>query len=279
VNNFIGILSIVFSFAAKIFAANVAVMDIPSHCMNKSFKATIITPSDYAKSTKHYSVIYFLHGYSGNYSVWSRIADLTAYCDTYALIFICPDGGYNSWYMDSPEKENSKFETYIVKEVVSFVDSSYRTWRSGKGRALIGSSMGGHGALTLLAKHADCFLGAASLSGILDLSKFPHQWGLADVLGPYEKHPELWRNHSFIGLMERLEGKGAIIILDCGTSDFALSVNREAHEMLTRFAISHDYFERPGSHSPEYCRRNVEMHIRHFSKILMHASDSSGAVR
>ena len=276
---FIDTLFLILIFATQIFAANTTVVDIPSRCMNKSFKATIITPSDYAHCTKRYSVIYFLHGYGGNYSVWPRIADLSAYCDAYSLIFVCPDGGYNSWYMDSPLKENSKFETYIVKEVVAFVDSCYRTWRSGNGRTLIGSSMGGHGAMTLLAKHPNDFLGAASISGILDLSNFPHQWDLAEVLGPYEKSPELWRRNSFVGLMEQLRGKDKIIILDCGLSDFALPVNKAAHEKLSGLSIRHDYFERPGSHSPEYCRRNVETHIRSFSKMLIPASDSSTVKR
>lgn len=260
---------------AAAFPSTLETVDVPSPCMGKSFKASVITPDAYRKSTNRFSVIYFLHGYSGDYSTWPRVAPLAEYADTYGLIFVCPDGAYNSWYIDSPIRTGSRFETYIVEEVVPFVDAHYRTWNKAGGRAISGSSMGGHGAMTILAKHPEMFCGASSLSGIMDLTQFPREWDLATVLGPYENNREMWKKNSFVGLLEKLQGEKKAIILDCGTSDFALKGNQEAHEMLKALNINHRYFTRPGTHSPQYCRQNVESHIRYFKNIL----DPPGAIK
>jgi S-formylglutathione hydrolase FrmB len=243
------------------------IVAIPSLAMKKSFKACVVTPKEYA-SGKRYSVVYLLHGYSGNYSTWSRIAPLEAYSDSFRIILVCPDGNYNSWYLDSPIKKNSAFATYIVKEVIPCIDQRYRTWPDAKGRAIVGSSMGGHGALTLLAMHPDVFCGAGSISGIMDLTEFPGEWDIASVLGPFDRDQRSWQLHSFVGMAENLNGKNRAIILDCGASDFALPGNRKAHELLQKLKIPHEYLERPGSHTLSYSAGCVAYHLGYFSKLM-----------
>jgi S-formylglutathione hydrolase FrmB len=92
---------------------------------------------------------------------------------------------------------------------------------------------------------------------------------MRDVLGEYQKNMVVWKNSSFFWLMEKLSGKNKMIILDCGTSDFALPGNRKTHEKLARLGITHEYYERPGSHSPIYAQKVLESHIRYFSRILL----------
>jgi S-formylglutathione hydrolase FrmB len=237
--------------------------------MKKTFHAAIVTPKEYESCGNRFSVIYLLHGYSGDYSTWTKISPLDEYADTYHLIFVCPDGNFNSWYIDSPVKTTSKFETYIAKEVITFIDSSYRTWPSSNGRAIIGSSMGGHGAATLLARHPELYCGAGSISGIMDITEFSGEWDMTGVLGEYKKNAALWANCSFFSLLEKLSGKDRAIILDCGVSDFALAGNRKTHDKLIRLGIPHEYYERPGSHSPAYPQRNLEFHLLFFSRILL----------
>jgi S-formylglutathione hydrolase FrmB len=243
------------------------IVDIPSALMNRSFKACVITPSDYA-SGRRYSVIYLLHGYSHNFASWSKIVPLENYADTFKLMFVCPDGDYNSWYLDSPIKNNSLFASYISKEVVAFIDANYHTIANAKARAIIGSSMGGHGAVTLLAMHLDVFYGAGSISGIMDLTEFPNEWGIAGVLGPYNRNRQTWRQYSFVGMAEKLIGKYRAIILDCGTSDFALAENRNAHELLQKLKIPHEYIEHGGNHTMSYAAGEIGLLLSYFSKIL-----------
>jgi S-formylglutathione hydrolase FrmB len=237
--------------------------------MKKNFNATVITPKEYKSCKNRFSVIYLLHGYSGDYATWIRISPLEEYADSFHLVFVCPDGNYNSWYIDSPVKTGSKFETYIAKEVVAFVDSGFRTWASANGRAIIGSSMGGHGATTLMVKHPDEFCGAGSISGIMDLAEFPGEWDIAAVLGEYDKNAALWTNNSFFSLLEKLAGKNKALILDCGLSDFALPGNRKTHQKLLTLGIPHQYFERPGSHSPLYAQKVLGFHVKYLSGVLL----------
>jgi S-formylglutathione hydrolase FrmB len=237
--------------------------------MKKNFNATIITPKEYKSCNKRFSTIYLLHGYSGDYATWARISPLDEYADSFHVVFVCPDGNYNSWYIDSPVKTASKFETYIAKEVVAFVDSVFRTWASASGRAIIGSSMGGHGATTLLARHPDLFCGAGSISGIMDLTEFPGEWDMAEVLGNYGQNAAQWSDNSFFFLLEKLAGKNKTIILDCGTSDFALPGNRKTHQKLLALGIPHEYYERQGSHSPLYARKVLGFHVKYLSGILL----------
>ncbi|HUI91918.1 MAG TPA: alpha/beta hydrolase family protein [Chitinivibrionales bacterium] len=237
--------------------------------MNKSFKAVIVTPGEYRAGVNKFSVIYLLHGYSNDYSSWSKISPLEEYADSFHLIFVCPDGNYNSWYIDSRVKTGSKFDTYISKEVIAFIDSAYRTWSLEKGRVIIGSSMGGHGATTLLAKHPDLYCGAGSISGIMDLSEFPGEWDLAEVLGGYAANASSWTSNSFFSLCEKLAGKNKTLILDCGTSDFALPCNRKTHQKMLALNIAHEYFERPGGHTPFYARKALGIHVKYFSGILL----------
>jgi S-formylglutathione hydrolase FrmB len=253
-------------FLSLVNAASETII-IPSLAMKKGFKASVVTPKEYA-SGKRYSVVYLLHGYSGNYSTWSKIAPLEAYSDSFRIILVCPDGDYNSWYLDSPVKTNSAFATYIVKEVIPCIDQRYRTWPDAKGRAIVGSSMGGHGALTLLAMHPDMFCGAGSISGIMDLTEFPGEWDIASVLGPFDHNQRSWQLHSFVGMAENLNGKNRAIILDCGASDFALPGNRNAHQLLQKLQIPHEYLERPGNHTLSYSAGAIGFHLRHFSRLL-----------
>lgn len=249
------------------FGSIVQVVTIPSKAMNKKFKATIIIPDSYTNAKKRFCVIYFLHGYSGNHATWVRnVPLLKEYSDTYQLIFVCPDGAYNSWYLDSPVKPDSKFETYIVFEVTAWVDSTYKTVGSYNGRALIGSSMGGHGALTLLLKHPGRYAGASSISGIMDISMYPGEWDIATVLGDFRDNKTLWQNNTVFYLIDRIPNHKKAILLDCGIDDFALDGNRRTHKKLTALEIPHDYREQPGGHTPSYVRKSVEYHIIFFAK-------------
>ncbi|MBD3392474.1 MAG: alpha/beta fold hydrolase [Chitinivibrionales bacterium] len=241
---------------------------IPSPAMGNRFRATVILPDTYKSSGKRYPVIYFLHGYSQNHAVWPKVAPLEKYADRYQVLMVCPDGNHNSWYFDSPALPGFRFETYIAGEVPAYIDSVFRTIASYRCRALIGSSMGGHGALYLLFKHPDRFAAASSISGILDLTRFPGKWGIAKVLGPYDRNKPLWRSHSIAGLADSITVEDRGIFIDCGMSDPALVSNRQVHTALAARSMPHHYREAPGGHTPRYVRNAVEYHILFAIRIL-----------
>jgi S-formylglutathione hydrolase FrmB len=128
--------------------------------------------------------------------------------------------------------------------------------------------MGGHGALTILAGHPQRFAGAGSISGIMNLGDFPDKWGLPQALGAYANNRDIWKRASFVGQYDKLAGVEAGIVLDCGTADFALPGNRHMHALLLDADIPHQYFERPGSHTPSYVAEALEYHLLYFSRLL-----------
>jgi S-formylglutathione hydrolase FrmB len=250
------------------YGARTQTLTIPSPSMGKSYKATVIVPDAYATSGKRYSVIYFLHGFSQDYSVWPKVAALGKYADTYRMILVCPDGNYNSWYIDSPVRRDSRFETYVAVEVPAFIDSAFRTNASLRGRGLVGSSMGGYGAMAILLKHQGRFAAASSISGILDLTAFPGQWDLESFLGPYKGNEDLWKRYSVTGIIDSLSVKDRGIFIDCGVSDFALQCARSVHERLVAAGVPHQYREGPGGHTPRYVKNAAEFHILFMAQTL-----------
>jgi len=237
-------------------ASKVDTLETISPSMNKTIKAVVVTPDNYNKNNA-YPVFYLLHGYSGNYSNWVKAKAVIDAADRYQMIIVCPDGGYGSWYWDSPIDEEYKYETYISKELISWIDEKYATIPSPKGRAIAGLSMGGHGALYLAIKHPDIFGAAGSMSGGVDIRPFPHNWEIAKRLGKYSEYPDRWENYTVMNMLHLIEPNALKIIIDCGTQDIFFKVNEELHKEMLYYNISHDYISRPGGHNWQYWENAV----------------------
>jgi len=254
-----------FSLSSHLVAGQIDTVVIVSQTMNKSPKAVVILPDGY-KTGKALPVVYLLHGWSGSYRDWPTKMDLKPLADKYAFIIVCPDGGYAGWYVNSPIVKDSQYETYIAKEVVTFIDKNYRTVADSTGRFLCGLSMGGHGAFTLLAKYPERFAGAGCMSGALAMTDGNRRAGLADILGDYETNSRLWEENSAIFLTDRLTGRNKAILIDCGVDDFLFQTNVLLHKKLLDLKIPHDYIERPGTHSWGYWTNALEYHLLFFRK-------------
>ena len=147
-------------------------VNVRSEKMDKDVPVTVITPDGYGEK-EAYPVIYLLHGYSDNYTSWSKNGVVGGLSDQYGIIFVMPDGGYDSWYFDSVITPEYQYETFVSSELVSYVDSHYKTIADRKGRAIAGLSMGGHGALYLGIRHQDVYGSMGALSGGVDIRPFP----------------------------------------------------------------------------------------------------------
>ena len=232
------------SFYAQ--SATVDTIDTHSTVMNKTVKAAVILPDDYAE-TQAYPVVYLLHGYNGHYKRWLEIApDIKYFSDLYKMIIVCPDAK-NSWYWDSPVNPESMYETYIAKELVEQIDSIYRTINNPAGRAITGFSMGGHGALYLALKHQDLFGAGGSISGCVDTRNYHQHWEIKDLLNT-ERRDE----YSIMGMLDVLSPDSLALIIDCGTNDFFYQDHVALHEKLSSKQISHDFISRSGNHNDKY---------------------------
>ncbi len=246
------VLLVVVFVASKLNAAITDTVETYSTVMKKNIKAVVIKPSNYT-GTKELPVVYLLHGHSGNYADWvTNAKGFEAAVDLYNMIIVCPDGGYSSWYWDSPVDPAFQYETYITTELVNWVDGKYKTIRSRKGRAITGLSMGGQGALYLAFKHQDIFGAAGSMSGGVDIRPFPDKWDMAKRLGTYAEQQERWEKHAVVNMLYLLRPNSIQLMIDCGTDDFFFKVNEELHQQLLLRNIPHDYITRPGAHNWPY---------------------------
>lgn len=258
---FISVVLLAFFLGQATNAAVVDTVNTYSASMKKTIKAVVITPDDYANA-QALPVVYLLHGYSGNYADWvTKAKGFEKAVDLYQIIIVCPDGGFGSWYWDSPVDPNFKYETYISNELVSWIDSKYKTIKDRKGRAITGLSMGGHGALYLALKHQDIFGAAGSMSGGVDIRSFPTNWDVALRLGKYSEHPENWEKNTVINMLHLLQPNSLALLIDCGTEDFFYKVNENLHQQLLYRNIPHDYITRPGAHNWNYWSNAIQYQL------------------
>jgi enterochelin esterase-like enzyme len=124
----------------------------------------VYLPPGYAKGNKRYPVVYFLHGYAVTADVYVNdvlkipaATDAAMSAGTPEFIVVMPDaftrfGG--SFYGNSPVIGD--WESWIAKDLVSWVDKKYRTVARREGRGLAGHSMGGYGTLRIGMKYPVC---------------------------------------------------------------------------------------------------------------------------
>jgi len=260
---FVFFLGILFTYSS--FAAIVDTVSIYSAAMKKEYKCVVIKPAAAQDENQSFPVVYLLHGHSGWYANWLiRVPELKDYADQYKLMIVCPDGGFNSWYMDSPLDSTVRFETYISKEVPAYIEKHYPVIKDRKARAVTGLSMGGHGGLFLAFRNAEVFGACGSMSGGVDLRPFPKSWQLSRLLGDTLQHADNWNNYSAINVIEKKLSDSLAIIIDCGTEDFFYAVNKALHEKMLQLKIAHDYIERPGKHDWNYWRNAVKYQLLYF---------------
>ncbi len=250
-------------------AGNVDTVAVYSSAMQKNINCVIITPADYKKSNKPYPVLYLLHGYAGNYNRWLTVApQLKNKVDEMQMIIVCPDGGYGSWYIDSPADSSVKYETFTSRELVNHIDSTYKTIKDRQHRAITGLSMGGHGGLYLAVRHKDIFGAAGSISGLVDLSFFPKGMNFKSLFGDSTVYTANLQKNSVINIVNDLKNRELKITFDCGTYDFLIIPNRNLHQKLLKLNIEHDYAERPGIHNATYWRNSIDYQLLFFRKFF-----------
>ena len=125
----------------------------------------VFLPPGYNKD-KHqrYPVVYALHGYSIGAEQWTHEIHVPQTIEgafaqgSKEMIVVLPDsktvyGG--SMYSSSATTGN--FEKFIAHDVVSYMDTHYRTIPNRLSRGLVGHSMGGYGASRIGMKYPDVF--------------------------------------------------------------------------------------------------------------------------
>lgn len=231
-----------------------------SASLERDMHYRVLMPRDYDKGGR-FPVLYLLHGLYGDYTNWDTRTGLENYAEDMPMLIVMPDAD-NSWYTNSSTVTKDKFEDYVVKDLISEVDSKYRTIHDRRGRAVAGLSMGGYGALKFALKYPDLFVFAGSLSGALnaaedlDRARPEFREKLLEVFGP-----DSTSTRSLNDVFQLLKAPHSVphpyFYLACGTADSFLQTNREFVQQLSSRNIAYEYHETPGGHAWDYWDRSL----------------------
>ncbi len=131
---------------------------------------TVYLPPSYQTGEKSYPVVYFLPGFGDDYAAYGNsfkdaMDRLIASGKVKDMIVVTMNGNNvigGSFYYNSPTTGN--WEDFVVKDVVGYVDSNYRTIKDAKSRGISGHSMGGFGAINAAMHHPELFSSLYSMS-------------------------------------------------------------------------------------------------------------------
>jgi putative tributyrin esterase len=247
-----------------------------SAALDREMKYRILLPCTYQAGSGRFPVLYLLHGLYGDYLNWDTRTNLERYASKYELIVVMPDAN-DSWYTNSATEPKDKFEDYIAKDLVTEIDTRFRTVRSRHARAIAGLSMGGYGALKIALRYHNDFAFAGSLSGALNA---PQDLGdkradfrvqLLKIFGP--PGSAVRADNNLFSLLQSANQKDLpYFYLACGSADDLLPVNRDFAARLSSRAAAYEYHETVGGHAWDYWDRSVQDLLRAAADVLSNRS-------
>jgi S-formylglutathione hydrolase FrmB len=224
---------------------------IYSPAVEGRLRLAIYLPAGYADSGKRYPVVYFLHGLPAAPSSY-RGADFLARAladSGRQAIIVAPQGARDNdsdpEYLDWGAGRN--WETAITRDVVTYVDAHLRTISGRNGRAIVGVSAGGYGAVMLALHHLPAFSVMESWSGYFHPTD-PAGEHVLD-LGTSSAN-EKASAHAFVKTLKGgFARKPIFFAFYVGRGDALFSEeNRLFHRELTAAGVRHIFRIYPGGH-------------------------------
>jgi len=160
----------------------------------------VYTPPGYdPEGSRRYPALYCLHGYTGDAAAlvasrpWETnvVQSIDRLIDQRRMppaLLVLVDGFTRlggSQYVNSIH--NGDYATYVVRDVIGHVDGAYRTVAREGGRAVLGKSSGGFGALYLSMEYPGVFSAFASHSGD-SYFLYAHPRAFVDARRTLERH-------------------------------------------------------------------------------------------
>ncbi|HYM10861.1 MAG TPA: DUF1684 domain-containing protein [Bryobacterales bacterium] len=225
-----------------------------SETIHGDVSCLIYLPPGYERETgKRYPVAYWLHGLGGNQRSGAVfVAGLEAAIragKAPAMIAVLVNGMRDSRYYDSADGRRP-VESVIIKDLIQYIDKTYRTIARREDRAIEGYSMGGFGAARLGFKYPELFGAVSIMAGAL----------LDDESVATSMHPELFQKN-FGGSKAYFHASSPWVLAEqnaawirertfvrigIGELDQLLERDRKYHDMLERLGIAHEFFTVPG---------------------------------
>jgi S-formylglutathione hydrolase FrmB len=218
----------------------------------------VYLPSGYAGSSMRYPVIYVLHGLPSTPYAYTTLGFVERAVETSSrpAIVVVPQGARagesDPEYLD--HGPGDRWATAIASELPRIVDSRFRTIRSRSGRALIGISAGGYGAMQLALHHLDEFSVVESWSGYFHptdpTGTHTLELGSAALDASADVHRAL------PSVRSKLQATKTFIAFYVGRSDWRFYAENETlNQELSEDGVAHIFRAYPGGHDQSLWQR------------------------
>jgi len=251
---------------------------IHSHLMNDYLPFLIYLPPGYndpANTNPRYPVVYLLHGAPGNYKDWAGGGNASATADALIdtgrippTILVMPEGKANltvdsEWANGAPPAPQA--ESYLVQEVVPYIDAHYRTIAEQAHRASGGLSSGGYGGVNTTLHHPDVFGTAFGLSG----NYLAPKTFLRQPL--FKDSASIAYNSPIVYIAQMKNARQIHIYLAVGKQDKldnTLAETQQMEQALIKANVPHEVQYFPGAHSWHFWSLHLVDALEYFAGTL-----------
>lgn len=255
---------------------------VPSKILSRSVPYCVVLPASFdAGKTKHFPILYELHGLGDNEQffvhsgLWNLVEDQRERGALKDFLIATPAGGA-SFYINSRDGR-VRYEDFLLREFFPFIEKKYRVLPGRANRAISGVSMGGYGALHLAFRHPQLFSSVSAHSAAL-IEKLPAfvnqpQSPRSRILGGvFGVPPDIafWNANSPLTLARSANLAGLKIYFDCGDQDdYGFYAGAAAlDKILTARKIAHEFHIYPGRHDPGYFAAHIPASLAFHSRLF-----------
>lgn len=232
----------------------VAMQDVSFHSvsLSRSMPYRAYFPEKIPQGLK-LPVVYLLHGAFGNFRDWSNRSLVASWAST-GLILVMVQGDQSSYYMNSIERSNDRYEDYLLHDLPADVAAHFPSASGQSNSALIGISMGGFAALSIALRHPEIFCFVAAVSPAVDIlhrgfsvRNFGQWWRTRKVFGPaggaYRQSVD-----PFTLVESANPARTPFLYLTAGESEPLLSPCRRFARALAARHFAFEFHTEPGGH-------------------------------
>lgn len=222
-----------------------------------------------------YPVLYLLHGYNGDHTVWERRTSVERYASDKGIVVVMPSA-HLSFYTDM--KTGFRYWTFISEELPKICQDLFPQISADPEKTFAaGLSMGGYGAFKLGLALPEKFRAVASLSGAVDVAALMERLQGQNGSGSdgfaylYGEEPVAGSPNDLFTLAERAteEGKKLPDFYQwCGRQDFLYQDNVRFRDHLNTLQAKLTYEEADGDHDWKYWDTGIERVLLWIQKIL-----------
>lgn len=222
-----------------------------SDVLGMEMNVNVILPSGvkhrhYTESMTDIPVMYLLHGYTEDHTAWMRRTSIERYALGRNIAVVMP-AVHRSFYIDM--NGGGQYFKYVTEELPALMQNMFNISSKREDNFVAGLSMGGYGAFKTALTFPDRYMGAASLSGALNIhTVFNSGVGTGESFAVFGEHISEENDLKKIAMKSIKKGLPKLYQF-CGTEDFLYEDNTDFRDFIQDIASDYIYIEQNGEHT------------------------------